>query len=401
MLQEPLNRATVKGDKAMKDFITHVGLDTDSHGIDVAIAEGFGSENWEVRSWGRIAADLEAIDKLIKQLKRKGYRRLRFSYEAGPTGYGIYRHLQKYDDVECIVAAPSMIPSKPGDKIKTNRRDAMKLARLDRAGDLTAVHVPDEEDEAMRDLSRSRTTGVDGVTRIKLQIKSMLLRHGIKYNGVGENWSYRYRTWLRSVKFGHQAQNQVLQEWLVALEEAEARVKRFTDQIEELLPQWKMNEVVLALQALRGVAMITAVEMVAEVGDLTRFKNPREIMSYLGLVPREHSTGEKRRQGSITKTGNGNVRRALVESAWAYSRGPCLTRALQKRQQGLPKEVKEISWRAQVRLTSRYRKLVSRGKSTRNAVVAVARELCAFMWAIAMAVKESKNSAGREKQAIA
>jgi transposase len=369
----------------MKKFITHVGMDTDSRGFDIAIAEGFGSDNSEVRCWGRIPATLAAVDKLIKQLRRQGYRELRFVYEAGPCGFGLYRHLQGRAGIVCAVVAPSRIPRQPGERVKTNRRDALKLARLDRAGDLEAIYVPSEEDEAMRDLSRGRAAAVEAATRVKQQLKSLLLRHGIKYTGKGESWSSDYRKWLGVLQLPHEAQAYVLAEGLVALEEAEGRVKRLTERIRELLPGWRMQPVVAALQALRGVAMVTAVEMVAEVGDLTRFSNPREVMGYLGLVPSEDSTGDKRRQGSITKTGNGNARRSLVESAWAYARPPRVTRALKQRQQGLSREVVEISWRAQVRLCGRYRRLSARGKNKKKIIIALARELCAFMWAIALA----------------
>lgn len=374
----------------MKKFITHIGMDTDSRGFDIAIAEGFGSDNREVRSWGRIGADMDSLDKLIKKLRRQGHTQLRFVYEAGPSGYGIYRHLQG-KGIECAVVAPSKIPQKPGERVKTNRRDALKLARLDRAGDLEGIYVPAEEDEAMRDLSRGRAAAVEAATRVKQQIKSLLMRQGIRYTGKGESWSSTYREWLRRLKLPHAAQAYVLSEWLVALDQAEALVQRLTERIRELLPEWRMQPVVAALQSLRGVALVTSVEMIAEAGDLTRFNNPRELMGYFGLVPCEDSTGDKRRQGSITKTGNGHVRRALVESAWAYSRAPRVTRALKQRQQGLPREVIEISWRAQVRLCSRYRKLSARGKNKNKVIVAVARELCAFMWAIAVASKSNEK----------
>jgi transposase len=370
----------------MKKFITHVGMDTDSHGFDIAIAEGSGTENSEVRSLGRIPATLDAVDKLIKQLRKRGHTELRFVYEAGPCGFGIYRHLQGREAIACAVVAPSKIPRKPGERVKTNRRDALKLARLDRSGDLEAIYVPSEEDEAMRDLSRGRGAAVEAATRVKQQLKSLLLRHGTKYTGKGESWSSDYREWLRRVRLPHEAQGYVLAEGLEALDEAEARVKRLTERIREVLAGWRMQPVVAALQALRGVAMVTAVEMVAEVGDLTRFENPREVMAYLGLVPSEHTTGEKRRQGSITKTGNGNARRSLVESAWAYARPPRVTKALKQRQQGLSREVIEISWRAQVRLCGRYRRLMARGKNKKKIIIAVARELSAFMWAIAVAI---------------
>jgi transposase len=369
----------------MREFITHVGMDTDSRGFDIAIAEGFGSDNNEVRSLGRIPATMDAVDKLIKKLRKQGYTQLRFVYEAGPCGFGIYRHLQGREAIECAVIAPSKIPSKPGERVKTNRRDALKLARTDRSGELEAIYVPTEEDEAMRDLSRGRGSAVEAATRVKQQLKSLLLRHGIKYTGKGESWSSAYYEWLGRLQLPHPAQAYVLAEGLVALDESEARVKRLTERIRELLPVWRMEPVVAALQALRGVAMITAVEMVAEVGDLTRFSNPREVMGYLGLAPSEHSTGDKRRQSNITKAGNGHARRSLVESAWAYARQPYVSRALKQRQQGLSQEVIQISWRAQVRLCGRYRRLMARGKNKQKIIVAVARELCAFMWAIAVA----------------
>jgi len=376
----------------MKEFITHVGIDTDSRGFDIALAEGFGSENKEVRSWGRIAATMEAVDKLIKKLRKMGHRRLRFVYEAGPCGYGLYRHLKARGE-DCIVVAPSRIPQKPGERVKTNRRDACKLARLDRAGELEAVYVPDEADEAMRDLSRGRKCAVEAATRVKQQIKSLLLRQGIQYRGAGESWGSAYRQWVGQLQLPHAAQTYVLSEALVALEECEQRVQRLTERIRELLPSWRLQPVVAALQGLRGVAMITAVEMIAEVGDLTRFKNPRELMAYLGLVPTEDSSGEKRRLGSITKAGNRNARRSLVEAAWAYARRPQVSRALRQRQQGLSQEVREISWRAQVRLCGRYRKLSARGKQKHKIIVAIARELSAFMWAIAMSLSSEKQSA--------
>lgn len=372
----------------MREFITHVGMDTDSHGSDIAICEGLGGRITDPKFWGRIPADLESLDKLIRQLRKKGHKRLRFVYEAGPCGYEYYRHL-KAKGHECVVAAPSKIPIKPGERIKTNRRDALKLARLDRSGDLKAIYIPEEEDEAMRDLSRGRATAVVAATRVKQQIKSLLLRHGIRYTGRGKSWSKDYREWARRVKLAHEAQNYVLSEWLVSLDQSEALIGRLTEKIRELLPMWRMQPVVMALQALRGVAMVTAVEMVAEVGDLTRFQNPKEIMGYLGLVPSQHSTGDKRRLGPITKTGNVHARRALVESAWAYSRLPRVTKTLKQRQRGLSKEVIEISWRAQVRLCSRYRRLTARGKNKKKVIIAVARELCAFMWAIAIASKKT------------
>lgn len=362
----------------MKKYSTFVGMDVHKNSIEIAIAQR--GRNGEVRHYGKINGTLDALDKVVRKLVSKGGP-VHFVYEAGPCGYEIYRHLtaKGYD---CAVVAPSRIPRKSGDRIKNDRRDACMLARLDRAGELTPVYVPFAEDEAIRDLTRAREDAKIDEKRSKQRLKSFLLRHGLRYAGKA-SWSKAHMRWLSDIKMDHPSQQIVLQEYIDTITECSRRVQRLTDQIRVQLPRWRMAPVVEALQALRGVSLIVAATTVAEIGDLKRFENPSELMSYLGLVPSEHSTGEKTRRGSITKTGNGHVRRVLTEAAWAYRLPARVSRFLLKRQEELPKNVCDISWKAQIRLCSRYRKLWARGKPKQVVVTAIARELCAFMWAIA------------------
>jgi len=362
----------------MKQYSTFVGMDVHKNSIEIALADR--GRNGEVRNYGKIDGTLEALDKVIRKLISKGGH-LHFVYEAGPCGYEIYRHLtaKGYD---CAVVAPSRIPKKCGDRIKNDRRDACTLARLDRAGELTPVYVPFAEDEAIRDLTRAREDAKIDEKKSKQRLLSFLLRSGLRYTGR-KTWSKAHMRWLSDIKMAHPSQQIVLQEYIDTITECSLRVHRLTEQIRQLLPQWRMFPVVEALQALRGVSLIVSATTVAEVGDLKRFKNPTELMSYLGLVPSEHSSGEKTRRGSITKSGNGHVRRVLVEAAWAYRLPARVSRVLLKRQEGLLKEVCDISWEAQVRLCARYRRLWAKGKPKQVVVTAIARELCAFMWAIA------------------
>lgn len=362
--------------------VLYVGLDVHKMSVDVAIAEP-GSAG-ETRYYGRIGGDLEALDKVIRKLRAQGVE-LRFAYEAGPCGYQIYRHLTA-QGYSCLVAAPALIPRRPGDRLKNDRRDALNLARLLRAGELTAITVPDADDEAMRDLTRAREDAVSVERRAKQRTAAFLLRHGRRFPGKTP-WGRGHWRWLLQQVMEHPAQQIVLQEYLDALREAGARVQRLTGQIQELLPQWRRAPFVAAYQALRGVSIIVAATVVAEVGDLTRFNNPKELTAYLGLVPSEHSSGATVRRGRITKTGNGHARRVLVEAAWAYRLRARVTRPLLQRQGGLPESIRQISWKAQLRLCARYRRLLARGKAKQTIVTAIARELAAFIWAIGQAVE--------------
>lgn len=361
----------------MKQCSTFVGMDVHKNSIEIAIAQQ--GRKGEVRSYGNIGGTLSALDKVVRKLVSSGDR-LHFVYEAGPCGYQIYRHLTA-KGFDCMVAAPSRIPRPSGDRIKNDRRDAVMLARLHRAGELTACYVPSAEDEAMRDLTRARQDAKGDEKKSKQRLSAFLLRSGHKYTGKSP-WSKAYMRWLADIKMPHRAQQIVLQEYIDTLEQCSARVRRLTEQIRQLVPQWRLFPVVQALQSLRGVSLIVAVTTVAELGDLKRFKSPVELMSYLGLVPSEHSSGLRTKRGAITKTGNQHVRRVLVEAAWAYRFRARVSRALLKRQEALPQPIREISWKAQLRLCSRYRRLWAKGKAKQVIVTAIARELCGFIWAI-------------------
>ena len=362
----------------MTDNSTFIGMDVHKNSIDIAIAET--GRKGQMRHYGKIDGTLAALDKVVRRLVSKGYR-LHFVYEAGPCGYPIYRHLTA-QGFDCTVVAPSKIPKPSGNQIKNDRRDALMLARLHRAGELTAVYVPLAEDEAIRDLTRAREDAKSDEKRSKQRLLAFLLRSGIRYTGRA-SWSQAHMRWLSDIKMPHRSQQVVLQEYIGTLNQCKDRVQRLTVQIQQLLPEWQLFPVVQALQSMRGVSMIVAATTVAEVGDLKRFQNPAELMSYLGLVPSEHSSGQKTRRGSITKTGNGHVRRVLVEAAWAYRLPARVSRVLLKRQEGLPQSICDIAWKAQLRLCLRYRHLWAKGKTKQVVVTAIARELCGFMWAIA------------------
>jgi transposase len=362
----------------MTDSSTFIGMDVHKNSIDIAIAQS--GRKGQVRHYGKIDGTLSALDKVVRKLVSNG-NRLRFVYEAGPCGYQIYRHLSA-QGFDCSVVAPSRIPRSSGNQIKNDRRDALMLARLHRAGELTSVYVPRAEDEAIRDLTRAREDAKSDEKKSKQRLLAFLLRSGIRYTGRAL-WSQAHVRWLSDVKMPHRSQQIVLQEYIGTLNQCKDRVQRLTEQIQQLLPEWQLFPVVRALQSMRGVSLIVASTTVAEVGDLKRFKNPAELMSYLGLVPSENSSGPKTRRGSITKTGNGHVRRVLVEAAWAYRLPARVSRVLLKRQEGVSQSICDIAWKAQIRLCSRYRYLWAKGKVKQVVVTAIARELCAFMWAIA------------------
>jgi transposase len=372
----------------MQNIITHIGLDVHSASIEVAIAPGSGGggghASGEVRLFGRIVNREAAVVKLIKQLSRKG-QSLCFWYEAGPTGYGLYRQLAAAGH-DCHVVAPSLVPRKAGDRVKTDRRDAMMLARLGRAGELTSVWVPGLEQEAMRDLTRCREDAKSMQRIARQQLGAFLLRHGRHHDEGKKKWTKIFFHWLSEQKFESPVQQIVFQEYVNAVEQTSDRVEQLTRQLEELAPTWSLWPVVEGLCALRGVDLVTAATIMAELGDLTRFNSPRQLMAFLGLVPSEHSSGKSRRQGGITKTGNSHVRRVLVESSWCYRFPARMTKHLRSKAKPASAAVQAIAWKAQKRLCGRYQHLNNQGKLKVQTCVAVARELTGFIWAIAREV---------------
>jgi transposase len=364
----------------MGDRITYVGLDVHKDGIVVAIADG--GLRGEIREYGRIVNTPAGLDRLAGKLGRDGVR-LRFCYEAGPCGYGIQRHFTARGH-ECIVVAPSLIPKRAGDRIKTDRRDAASLARLHRAGELTAVWVPDAGHEAMRDLVRARLDAVHALRRARQQLSGFLLRQGLHY--CRPAWTKLHRRWLAGLKFKLAVHHLVLEDYIQAVEAAAARRDRLTAQIATMLPDWTLAPVVAALQTMRGMALVNAATVIAELGDLSRFANPRQLMAYLGLVPSEHSSGASVRRGGITKAGNSAARRLLIEAAWCYRFPARVGRDLCLRQEDQPKPIREIAWKGQVRLCARYRRLARSGKPANVVTTAIARELAGFVWAIARQV---------------
>lgn len=360
-----------------KNTIKYVGLDTHKSSIVIAIADA--EREGEIRNYGTIPNTLEAVDKFIRrQVSQKV--ELHCVYEAGPTGFGLCRYLRG-NGIDCIVVAPSMIPKKDGERIKTDRRDACNLARLHRSGELEAIYIPTREDEAMRDLIRSRDDARHSSRKAKQRLLSFLLRHGTIYSGK-TNWTKAHFNWLAEIKLDHPAQQIAYQEYITAIHETINRLDRLDKEISKLSKGWKQAPLVTAIQSLRGVAELTAVTIVAELGNLERFSNPKKLMAYLGLVPSVYSTGTSTRRGGITKTGNGFVRRVLVEASWTYRLPARVTKHLLKRNQKLPSAIQDISWKAQLRLCDRFRRLRAKGKPTQVVTTAIARELIAFVWAI-------------------
>jgi len=364
-----------------KPTTVFVGLDV--HKETIAVAYVSHERSAQVNYLGQVGTRQCDIDKLIRRLQSKA-QRLVFAYEAGPCGYVLYRYLT-LKGFTCLVVAPSLIPKKPGDLVKTDRRDACQIAHLLRSGDLTPVYVPTVEDEAIRDLCRAREDALLVLKAARFRLKAFLLRLGMHYTGRA-NWNDAHLRYLSKVVCPTPAQQIVFQESLNSITEQHQRVDRLEAALAEILPSWRLSPIVSALQALRGVQLTVAVTVVAELGDLTRFDNPRQLAAFVGLTPSEYSTGSSRRQGPITKTGNSHARRALVEGAWAYRFPAKVSPIIQKRLEKIPTPIRQIAWRAQVRLCQRYRRMVGRGKHPNVVVTAIARELAAFMWAIARQV---------------
>jgi len=355
-----------------------VAFDTSKLRNAVAIAEA--GRSGEVRFVGEIENSGAATVKLVRKLAAR-YERLTFCYEAGPTGYGLYRQITRLGHA-CIVVAPSLIPTKPGDRVKTNRRDALSLVKLLRAGELTAVWVPDPRHEAIRDLTRARGAAAEDLRRKRQQVSSFLLRHGLHYPDKRKTWTRAHMSWLAGQKLDHAEQRIAFEEMLFAVRQAQERITRLEQAIGTAVPDWSLAETVTALMAMRGIDMISATAFLAEIGDLSRFQTPRELMAYLGLVPSENSTGDTVRHGPITKAGNRRARRTLVECSWSYQHPPRVGKEKQAKVAAAPAAIREIAWKAQCRLSARYRALVRKGKGTNVAITAVARELAAFIWAI-------------------
>jgi transposase len=365
-----------------------IGLDVHAESIAVAVAE----PNGEVRSLGTIPHEADAVRKLIRKLCP--LETLRVCYEAGPCGYALYWQLTQLG-VACVVVAPTLIPVRAGDRVKTDRRDAQKLARSFRSGDLTPVWVPDAAHEALRDLVRAREAAKRDQLRARHRLQKFLLRHGRRPPTGVKPWTRRFRAWIGGLSFEQLAQEATRLDYLTEVDHAADRVERLERAIDAALAAAPaaMRQLIEALQALRGIAQVAAATLVAEVGPPSRFDHPRQLMGYSGAVPSEHSSGPRPRRGHITKTGNAHLRRVLIEAAWAYQHRPGLGPTLRRRQRHLSEAIKAIAWKAQHRLHSRYRRLTGRGKPKQHVVTAVGRELLGFIWAIGLQVERERAAA--------
>jgi len=368
----------------MNKIVHYIGLDVHKDSIAVAIAP---QNSTEVRRYGIIGGTLQAVDTLLKKLSKPELE-LRLVYEAGPCGFVLCRHLRS-KGIHCDLVCPSLIPKKASDRVKTDRRDADQLARLYRAGELTPIRVPDQEDEAIRDLIRARTAAICDQRRARNRLKGFLLRLGFRYTGK-TSWNDAHKRYLSGLLMPQPAQQIVFQECIHAIDDAAQRVVRLSVAVQDALPGWKCKPVVHALMTLRGLQELSAMTLIAEAGELSRFEDPRSLMHFFGLTPSEHTSGDKRVLGGITKCGNAHCRRVLTEAAWHYRLKPLVSEAMQKRQEHQSKKVQLIAWKAQQRLHKRFRHLAAHKKSV-VAVTAIARELVGFVWAIACQVKPARR----------
>ena len=363
----------------MSAITLYLGLDVHKDSTTIAIAEP-GSKG-EVRLFGSISSDIDRLEKALGRIRKAHPNaQVEVAYEAGPCGFVIARRLKQLG-VPCLVAAPSLIPKQPGSPFKTDKRDARTIARLLRAGELTGVYVPEPTDEAIRDLCRARTDAVDDMRRSRLRLKSFLLRHGYHYQGKA-NWSQPHMRYLRELVLPHPAMKAILEEYLQGIDAAHQRVQRIEASMLTLLETWRLKPAVQALMAFRGFQLVAAMITVSELGDIHRFAHPRQLMTYLGLVSVEHSSGPKQRLGGISRCGNGHQRWLLTECAEHYLMPPKVSKELSRRQEGQTPEVRALSWKAQSRLHLRFTRLLGRRLQRNKAKVAVARELCGFIWAL-------------------
>lgn len=363
-----------------KTSILFIGLDTHKEFSQVAYCED--SRTSLPQSYGRIRSTKQAFSQLARQFQsRHPDATLHFVYEAGPCGYWIYRLLTKLGH-ECYVVSPANMAMPANHRVKTDKRDAIMLTRTLKNADLSPIYVPEPEDEAIRDLARTREVAMCDLKKTKQRIKLFLLRNHIQYSG-SERWGPKHRRWLTELILPHPAQQIVMQEYLSTLHERFARLERLDNEIRHQVHRWRYLPVVKSLQAMRGIKLLTAAGLIAELGDLTRFDHPRKLMAYLGLVPSEHTSSDRRRLGAITKTGNTHARRLLVEAAHSYRHTARISTEIQNRQEGLPDTINTIAWKAQLRLCRRYQRLLQRGKHRSVVVTAIARELSAYLWDIA------------------
>jgi transposase len=380
--------------------IHYIGLDVHADSISIAIAEA--GRGGEVRFYGKIPNDLHMVDKAFKKLGHPE-RELKVCYEAGPCGFVLARHFAR-KKIECLVVAPSLIPKGASDRIKTDRRDALALARLHRAGELTAVRVPDARDEAVRDLCRARTDAVRDLRACRFQLKAFLLRNGYRYQ-EGTAWTEKHLAYIRGLTLPHPAMRAAMEEYLMAITAAGERIERIEVAMEAQLGEWHMEPVARALMAMRGFSIIAAMITVSELGDIHRFEHPRQLMAYIGLVGREDSSGDKEKRGSITKAGNSHLRWILCESSQHYRLPPGVSERLSKRQSAVDKRIRKtvaaIAWKAQIRLHERGSKLASRRLTRQKIQVALARELCGFVWAVMRAATPALTPAKQTKATAA